>query len=203
MHGMKVAVIGVDITNDFTRKTGGLPVPGGDEVVHPTNQLLKLEGIDIKILTRDKHSPESKHFVAKDQGGGGWPIHGIDGTWGYEFHSSLNTEGAVIVSKGMSLEDDGYSAFEGFVDETGQTLAEYLREQGIIHIIVTGLATDYCVKATCLDAIREGFKVILAIDACRAVNIEAGDGETAVAEMVAAGVVVRTVPQIMPAFLKP
>lgn len=194
---MKTAVIGVDITNDFADPKGGLPVLDGHKVVEPTNKLLHAEGVTVKVLTRDKHDKRSKHFVPKEQGGGGWPLHGIDNTWGFEFYETLDLADATIVSKGMSLADDGYSAFEGFVDETGQTLAEYLREQGVTHIIVTGLATDYCVKATALDGIKEGFYVVLAIDACRAVNIEPTDGEKAVGEMVRAGVVIATTQEIL------
>ena len=194
---MKTAVIAVDITNDFAYPRGGLPVQDGHEVTEPTNRLYGAKGVTVRIATRDKHDPASKHFRLKADGGGGWPLHGIPGTWGFEFDRNLDLTDVVVVSKGMSLLDDGYSAFEGLVDETGQTLAEYLREQGITHIIITGLATDYCVKATALDGVKEGFTVILAIDACRAVNVEPTDGDKAVGEMVRAGVVIATTQEIL------
>lgn len=185
---MKTAVIAVDITNDFAHPKGGLPVKDGYDVVKPTNNLFASPGVTVKIATHDKHDPASKHFEPKEKGGGGWTLHGIPGTWGFEFDPKLKLDGVVIVSKGMSLEDDGYSAFEGLVDETGQTLAEYLREQGVTRIVITGLATDYCVKATALDGIKEGFEVILATDACKAVNIGYEDGHRAELAMSKAGV---------------
>ncbi len=185
----KTAVIVVDATNDFVDENGALPAPDGPGAIRPINSLIKR--FTMWIFTRDVHDPRSAHFTK-----GGWKLHGIPGTWGFEFFPELDTLGGTIVNKGMSLEDDGYSGFEGVVDGTDVTLANYLRANSITHVIVVGYATDYCVRATALDAVKEGFSVFLAVDACRAINVCPGDEADAIAEMRAKGVVITTTEEL-------
>ena len=175
----KRALLVVDVQNDFCAG-GALAVPHGDEVVEPLNKLIDkfLERGEPVYKTRDWHPPETKHFVAY---GGTWPVHCVQNTKGAEFHPALRDDPRIIVvSKGIG-DNDGYSAFE----ETN--LAAQLREQGIEEVVVGGLATDYCVKNTVLDALKNGFKVKALIDAMQAVDLQHGDGDRALQEMRAAG----------------
>lgn len=183
----KSALIIVDVQNDFC-PDGALPVARGDEVVAPLNKLIEAvakTGQPI-VYSRDWHPVMTRHFK---QYGGLWPVHCVQYTAGAEFHSALKvSQDAIIVSKGMDNKDDGYSAFEGnILADGGKTLAEYLREQGATELYIGGLATDYCVKATVLDALKLGFVVHLLLDACRAVDVNSGDGDKAVEEMYLAG----------------
>ncbi|MGB7923749.1 MAG: nicotinamidase [Pyrinomonadaceae bacterium] len=171
----KRALLVVDVQNDFC-PGGALAVAGGDEVVAPLNKLIKefLARGKLVVKSRDWHPRGTKHFA---EFGGTWPVHCVQGTRGAEFHRDLvDDERIVVVSKGMG-DEDSYSAF----DETD--LARLLRERGVEEIWVGGLATDYCVKNTALDGVREGFKVKVIEDAVRAVEVEAGDGERAIEEM--------------------
>jgi nicotinamidase/pyrazinamidase len=171
----KRALIIVDVQNDFC-PGGALGVAGGDEVIEPLNRLAKefLSRGDVVVKSRDWHQPTTKHFAAY---GGTWPVHCVQETLGAEFHKDLLDDPRVIViSKGMN-DEDSYSAFDG------TDLAKQLRAQGVEEVWVGGLATDYCVKNTVLDALREGFKVKAVADAMRAVNLKPGDDERAVAEM--------------------
>lgn len=181
----KRALIVVDVQNDFC-PGGALGVPFGDEVVAPLNRLIDefLARGDVVVTSRDWHPRTTKHFA---EFGGTWPPHCVQGTTGAEFHRDLlEDERIVVVSKGMG-DEDSYSAFDG------TDLARLLREQGVEEVWVGGLATDYCVKNTVLDAVREGFKVKVVADAMRAVEVEAGDGERAVEEMRQSGAeIVRT-----------
>jgi len=175
----KRALLVVDVQNDFC-PGGALAVPRGDEVVEPLNKLIDkfLERGEPVYKTRDWHPPETKHFVAY---GGTWPVHCVQNTEGAEFHPALRDDPRIIVvSKGLG-DNDGYSAFDG------TNLATELQEQGVEEVVVGGLATDYCVKHTVLDARKHGFKVKALIDAMQAVDLQNGDGERALEEMRAAG----------------
>jgi nicotinamidase/pyrazinamidase len=175
----KRALLVVDVQNDFC-PGGALAVPRGDEVVEPLNKLIDkfLERGEPVYKTRDWHPPETKHFVAY---GGTWPVHCVQNTEGAEFHPALRDDPRIIVvSKGLG-DNDGYSAFDG------TNLAAELQKQGVEEVVVGGLATDYCVKHTVLDARKHGFKVKALVDAMQAVDLQNGDGERALEEMRAAG----------------
>ena len=177
--GERRALIVVDVQNDFC-PGGALAVEHGDEVVAPLNRLIEefLARGEPVYKSRDWHPAQTKHFAAY---GGTWPIHCIRGTAGAEFHPALSDDPRVqVVSKGLG-DEDSYSAFDG------TTLAEDLRRQGVREVWVGGLATDYCVKNTVLDALREGFRVRALSGAMRAVNLQPGDGPRAMEEMRAAG----------------
>jgi nicotinamidase/pyrazinamidase len=176
---MKQALIVVDVQNDFC-PGGALAVPHGDEVVPPLNRLIDkfLERGAPVYKSRDWHPPTTKHFAAY---GGTWPIHCVQNTKGAEFHPALRHDPRItVISKGLG-DKDCYSAF----DETD--LAAQLRGQQVEEVVVGGLATDYCVKNTVLDALKNGFKVKALENAMRAVELQPGDGERAIEEMRAAG----------------
>ena len=178
-NGGRRALIVVDVQNDFC-PGGALAVERGDEVVAPLNRLIAefLERGEPVYKTRDWHPPETKHFAAY---GGTWPVHCVQNTRGAEFHPDLIEDPRIrVVSKGLG-DEDCYSAFDG----TG--LADELRADRVGEVWVGGLATDYCVKNTVLDARREGFRVRAIADAMRAVNLQPGDDQRAVAEMRDAG----------------
>jgi nicotinamidase/pyrazinamidase len=180
MSEKKKALIVVDVQNDFC-PGGSLAVSHGDEVVPPLNVLIKefLDRGEPVYKTRDWHSPGTKHFEAY---GGTWPVHCVQETSGAEFHPDLLDDPRVtIISKGVDETADGYSGFDG------TNLGELLREEGVEEVWVGGLATDYCVKQTVLDALREGFEVKALADTMRAVNVKVDDGAQAIAEMRAAG----------------
>lgn len=161
---------------------GALPVPHGDEVVPVLNGLLKLTNMltVTTVATRDWH-PED-HCSFKSQGGP-WPAHCVAGTPGADFHYELYW-GCIdrIVSKATARDQEAYSGFRG------TDLAEFLWSRGINRVVIGGLATDYCVKATALDAKEEGFETCVILNACRAVNVNPGDGYKALEEMTAAGI---------------
>ena len=173
------ALIVVDVQNDFC-PGGSRAVERGDEVVAPLNRRIEefLSRGEPVYKSRDWHPPTTKHFEAY---GGTWPVHCVQGTRGAEFHPDLSDDPRVrVVSKGMG-DENNYSAFDG------TTLADSLRAEGVEEVWVGGLATDYCVKNTVLDALRAGFKVRALRDAMRAVNIRPGDDARAVEEMRRAG----------------
>jgi nicotinamidase/pyrazinamidase len=176
----KKALIVVDVQNDFC-PGGSLAVANGDNVVAPLNRLMNefLDREEPVFKTRDWHSPRTKHFAAY---GGVWPVHCVQGTRGAEFHPDLLDDPRItIISKGIDESADGYSGFDG------TELARLLREEKVEQVWVGGLATDYCVKHTVLDALREGFEVKALADAMRAVNVNPNDGAKAIAEMRNAG----------------
>jgi nicotinamidase/pyrazinamidase len=178
-NGGRRALIVVDVQNDFC-PGGALAVERGDEVVAPLNRLIAefLERGEPVYKTRDWHPPETKHFAAY---GGTWPVHCVQNTRGAEFHPDLIEDPRIrVVSKGLG-DEDCYSAFDG------TELADELRANHVGEVWVGGLATDYCVKNTVLDARREGFRVRAIADAMRAVNLQPGDDQQAVAEMRDAG----------------
>lgn len=175
----KQALIVVDVQNDFC-PGGTLAVAHGDEVVQPLNEQIDefLERGAPVYKSRDWHTPTTKHFEAY---GGTWPVHCVQNTKGAEFHPALRDDPRInVISKGLG-DTDCYSAF----DETD--LGAQLRQQGVEEVIVGGLATDYCVKNTVLDALKHGFKVKALTNAMRAVDLQPGDGERAIEEMRAAG----------------
>lgn len=185
----KRALIVVDIQNDFC-PGGSLAVPHGDEVIAPLNSLIAefLERGEPVFKTRDWHPPKTKHFADY---GGTWPVHCVQETKGAEFHPALLDDMHIrVVSKGLG-DEDCYSGF----DETD--LALQLERLGVEEVWVGGLATDYCVKNTVLDALKEGFQVKALQDAMRPVDLQTGDGQRAVEEMRRAGaeIVNSTVPE--------
>lgn len=179
------ALVVVDVQNDFC-PGGALAVPGGDRVVPVLNRYLQ-RFRDLKApiyISRDWHPPVTRHFKAY---GGVWPPHCVQGTPGAEFHQALTISSeAVVISKGMNPDEDAYSCFQA-QDPDGMDFAVTLGERGVQRLFVGGLATDYCVKSTVLDALHEGFQVVVLQDAIAAVNVQPGDGERAVEEMRAAG----------------
>lgn len=171
----KRALIVVDVQNDFC-PGGTLAVPDGDQVVAPLNGLIEefLARDEPVFKSRDWHPARTKHFADY---GGTWPVHCVQETHGAEFHPELLDDPRInIISKGTG-DEDNYSAFDG------TDLAERLREQGVEEVLVGGLATDYCVKNTVLDALREGFKVKAIANAMRPVELQPGDGMRAIEEM--------------------
>jgi nicotinamidase/pyrazinamidase len=180
MGEKKKALIVVDVQNDFC-PGGSLAVAHGDEVVAPLNKLIKefLDRGEPVYETRDWHPAQTKHFKAY---GGIWPVHCVQGTRGAEFHPDLTTDPRITtISKGFDEKADGYSGFDG------TNLGELLRAEGVNEVWVGGLATDYCVKHTVLDAVKEGFEVKALADAMRPVNVNPGDGAKAITEMKSAG----------------
>ena len=181
----------VDLQNDFADPAGSLSVSGGAEVVPVVNDAVReaaAAGAFI-VATQDWHPESTPHF---EKDGGIWPVHCVAGTWGAELHPSFDLPGdAPRVRKGANGED-GYSGFTMRDPETGaETATELeamLRQRGVERIVVCGLATDYCVRATALDAARLGFGVELLAAGVAAVNLAPDDGERSMAEMADAGV---------------
>ena len=170
---MKALII-VDVQNDFC-PGGTLAVKDGDNVVPVINRIAGR--FDLVLASRDWHQENSIHFDK-------WPVHCVRNTPGADYHPDLET---VLISqellKGTGNHDDGYSAFEA----TNINLADFLKEKGVTDLYIAGLATDYCVKATALDACRKGFHTYVVTDAIKAVNAIPGDEEKALTEMKAAG----------------
>jgi len=187
-YDQRTALVVVDVQNDFADPSGSLYVSGGEDVVPVINSEISnaREAGATVVYTQDWHPPDTPHF-AKD--GGIWPVHCVRDTKGAEFHPGLTVEGRVV-RKGTDGED-GYSGFTVRDPETGEEgstdLEPLLREKGIERLVVVGLATDYCVKATALDGVGKGFATAVLTNAIRAVDLESGDGERALAEMTAAG----------------
>jgi nicotinamidase/pyrazinamidase len=191
------ALIVVDVQNDFC-PGGSLAVPRGDEVVPVLNEYMgraQEAGIPI-FASRDWHPPDTAHF---QQYGGIWPVHCVHDTPGAAFHPDLRLPpSAQVVTKGTGKRDEGYSAFEGRLED-GRDLDPALREAGVTRVYVGGLATDYCVRATVLGARERGYDVVWLRDASRAVEVQPGDGERATAEMLAAGARAGTLEDFHPA----
>lgn len=179
------ALLIVDVQNDFC-PGGSLAVPEGDRVVPVLNEYIEAfrrRGLPV-YASRDWHPEETRHFQA---GGGPWPPHCVAGTPGADFHPELALpEDATVVSKGTAPSDDGYSAFEAET-EVGEGLESSLRARGVRRLFVGGLATDYCVRASVLDAARQGFQPVLLLDAVRGIDVNEGDQAAALDEMIRAG----------------
>lgn len=185
------ALIVVDVQNDFADPKGNLHVPGGEEVVPVVNREIDraLSAGALVAYTQDWHPPDTPHF---EKDGGIWPAHCVKETWGAELHPDLKVAGE-IVRKGTQGED-GYSGFTVRDPESGNEeitrLESILRARGIEKVVVTGLATDYCVKATAIDAAQKGFSTVVLTEGIRAVNREPGDDERALEEVRRAGAVI-------------
>jgi nicotinamidase/pyrazinamidase len=190
MFDPETALVVVDVQNDFGHPKGSLYVRGAEEIVPSVNRLVadaRRAGAAV-AYTKDWHPEETPHFA---KFGGTWPVHCARGTWGAELLADLALASpAVVVHKGTGGED-GYSAFTvrdpvtGAEQKTG--LEAILRRLGVRRVVVVGLATDYCVRATALDAVAAGFATTVVRAAVRAVDLEPGDGERALAELAAAG----------------
>ena len=185
MANSSVALVVVDVQVDFC-PGGALPVPHGDKVIRPINRLLQTAEANHRLIiaTRDWHPPESSHFT---NGGGDWPPHCVAASKGARFHPTLELPStALIVSKGLLPGEDGYSAFDG-TDNNRCSFLELLKAHSIEAVVFCGLATDYCVRATVLDAIQAGFSAFVVLGATAPVNLKQTDGTEAAREMQAAG----------------
>ncbi len=175
------ALLLVDIQNDFC-PGGALAVPDGDRIVPIANwyaRLFERRGLPV-FASRDWHPERTTHFQS---GGGVWPPHCVQDTHGAALHPNLSLpEGAVVVSKGMDPEQDSYSAFQAVTAE-GEPLSVALADRGVERLFVGGLATDYCVRASVLDALHQGLQVFLLEDAVKGIDLNPGDIARAVAEM--------------------
>ncbi len=184
------ALLIVDVQNDFC-PGGALAVGGGDRVAAALNRHIEAStarGWPV-YASRDWHPATTSHFEAN---GGEWPTHCVAGTAGAQFHPALHLpDTAVIVSKGHDPATPGYSAFEGQTSD-GTALGDHLRAHGVDHVYVGGLATDYCVVQSVLDALRRGFQVTLLEDSIAGIDLHPGDIERAMNDMRAAGAEVAT-----------
>jgi nicotinamidase/pyrazinamidase len=204
----RTALVVVDLQNDFADPRGALYVRGGEEVVPFANaEIARARAAGaLVVYTQDWHPPSTPHF-AKD--GGTWPVHCVRDSWGAELHPELDVGsgadagadrdddlggdegGGVTLRKVVRTgtgDEDGYSAFEASTDPAAPSrLERLLREQGVERLVVLGLATDYCVRATALDARRLGFPTTVLRAGVRAVDLQPGDGERAFAELERAG----------------
>ena len=177
---MPEALVIVDFQNDFT-PGGALAVPDGDAIAERVNELAADPRFELVVATRDWHPPDHGSFAER---GGPWPVHCVRGSEGAELHPKLDRERLhVVVDKGQNPDTEGYSGF----DET--ELEELLRERGIDRVTIVGLATDYCVKNTALEALQHGFAVTVDTTAVRGVDVEPGDSERALEQVRAAGAV--------------
>ncbi len=194
---MTHALIVIDVQNDFC-PGGALAVPGGDEVVAPINAMM--DRFDAVILTQDWHPAGHSSFASSHEGAESfgmidmpygaqvlWPDHCVKGTEGAAFHPQLRTDGDLILRKGFNPAIDSYSAFFENDHRTPTGLEGYLRTRGIDRLTMAGLATDFCVHYSAVDAARLGFEVTVRLDACRAIDLDGSLG-AAVEAMKAAGV---------------
>jgi len=182
------ALLVVDVQNDFADPAGSLAVAGGERLVPIINRQIERarEAGAFVVYTQDWHPETTPHFQ-KD--GGIWPVHCVMDTWGAELHPQLTVIGDAI-RKG-SAGEDGYSAFTmrdpESGDETPTGLEAMLRERGVRRVVICGLATDYCVNASAVDALRLGFETVVLVEAIAAVNLARGDAERALDTMAEAG----------------
>jgi nicotinamidase/pyrazinamidase len=188
-YGPQTALVVVDLQNDFADPAGSLAVRGGAEIVPLVNSEIEraLAAGAAVAYTQDWHPAHTPHFA---QDGGIWPVHCVQDSWGAELHPALSVRGP-IVRKGAHGED-GYSGFSmrnpsGGIPIPTELDAELARG-GVTRLVVCGLATDYCVKATALDGIRLGYETAVLLDAVRPVDLAPGDGDRALDEMAQAGV---------------
>ncbi len=186
------ALLLVDVQKDFC-EGGKLAVPEGDQIVPVLNRYIEeFKAAHLPVFaTRDWHPEQTVHF---NTGGGVWPPHCIQGTAGAEFKPDLALfEDVVIISAGTRPDEQGFSGFEG-KDGAGKPLLDLLHGQGVERLFVGGLATDYCVRSTVLDALRLGFRVVLIKDAIRGVDLKSGDSQRAIEEMIREGAEIKTSP---------
>ena len=190
-YGPDTALIVVDVQNDFADPSGGLYVPGGEQVVPVVNAEVaaaQQAGATV-VYTQDWHPESTPHF---QRDGGTWPVHCVQGTWGAELHGELGVVGPVV-RKGTGGED-GYSGFSVrdpvSGEESATQLGALLDEADVRRLVVAGLAGDVCVKETALDGMRLGYQVTVPLAATRFVNLQPGDDARAIEELEAAGVTV-------------
>ncbi len=207
------ALLLVDLQNDFV-EGGSLAVSGGREVIEVANRLIPL--FELVVATQDWHPIEHQSFASQhpELAVGdrfelhglpqiAWPNHCVQGTLGAELVDSLNRSGIHhVVRKGTDPAIDSYSGFydNGYRKSTG--LADFLRQRGCEHLFVMGVATDYCVRATVIDALRDGFTVALIVDGCRGVELQVGDVDRAIASMRDAGAEMTTSQRIGKSFTR-
>ena len=194
---MKALLI-IDIQNDFL-PGGALAVPEGDQIIPLVNELMP--EYDLVVATQDWHPEEHGSFATNHANVQAfdqielnglpqtlWPAHCVNGTDGARFAETLNIDFIdTIIQKGTDPGIDSYSGFYDNGHRKGTGLTQYLRKNEVTEVHLVGLTTDYCVKFTALDALKEGFKAVLIQDACRGVNIQKGDAQKAIAEMQIAG----------------
>lgn len=179
------ALLVVDVQNDFC-PGGALGIRDGDRIIPTLNRYIEYfagEGSPV-IATRDWHPEITRHF---QQFGGVWPVHCVQESPGARFHPLLKLpEGVLVLSKGMDPEEDSYSAFQA-TDSSGMRLGNLLESLGVKRVYVGGLATDYCVKYSALDALNRGLEVYILVDAIAGVNLQQEDSSQAMEEMVRSG----------------
>jgi nicotinamidase/pyrazinamidase len=192
------ALLLIDVQNDFADPGGALAVTGGDAIIPLLNSQVAAAHASGALVayTQDWHPASTPHF-ARD--GGIWPVHCVMATWGAELHPNLLVDGPTI-RKGTAGED-GYSGFSMRDPETGREspteLDGLLRAARIERVVIAGLATDYCVRATALDALRLGYRTSVLADGIRPVDLAPGDGDRALAEMATAGIEVVGQPEAL------
>ena len=183
--GERAVLLVVDVQKDFC-PGGSLAVPEGDTIIPAINRYIEIfqrQGIPV-FASRDWHPPVTDHFKAY---GGLWPPHCIQGTDGAQFHPLLRLpDGVVVISKGMDPHKDDYSTFHA-LSETGYYLDDHLKGEGVERIYLCGLATDYCVRQSSLDALRTGYRVTVLRDAVKGVDLTPGDSQRALEEIARAG----------------
>jgi nicotinamidase/pyrazinamidase len=181
----RTALLVVDVQNDFADPAGSLSVANAEDVVGPLNTEIAAANAAgaLIVYTQDWHPEHTPHF---ERDGGIWPVHCVGGTWGAELHPQLDLVEGEVIHKGTDGRD-GYSAFSVRDPRTGETeptrLERMLRERGVERIVIGGLATDYCVLETVLDARGLGFEAEVLADAVRAVNLRPNDGDRAFTRM--------------------
>lgn len=194
MHALLI----VDVQNDFC-PGGELAIPEGDAVIEPINSISPY--FNNIILTQDWHTPNHSSFASQHEGKNEydtieldygtqvlWPDHCVQGSIGAEFHHKLETaRSTLVIRKGFRTAIDSYSAFYENDKTTRTGLAGYLKELGVKTLFITGLATDFCVKYSAIDAIKEGFEVYVVEDACRGIDLD-NSVETSIKEMKLVGV---------------
>jgi nicotinamidase/pyrazinamidase len=187
-YDAETALVVVDVQNDFADPGGSLSVAGADKVIEAVNAEIaaaKAAGAPV-VYTQDWHPPRTPHFVTE---GGPWPVHCVAGTWGAELHPRLAVDGPAV--RKATGQEDGYSGFTMRDVASGEKLSTgldaVLRELGVKRVVIAGLALDYCVKWTALDALQLGYETIVARNATAPVEVSPGDGARAEAEIVAAG----------------
>ncbi|WP_052910820.1 bifunctional nicotinamidase/pyrazinamidase [Riemerella anatipestifer] len=199
---MKKALIVVDVQNDFC-EGGALAVPNANEIIPYINLLIEENQYDKIIFTQDWHPANHKSFASNNDKKVGetislngvpqfmWPDHCVENSFGAEFHKDLDISKVdYIVKKGKNPEIDSYSAFQDNNHFMKTGLADYLKEHDIQLVEIVGLALDYCIKYTCLDAVREGFLTCLHFNGTRAVNVKPENGRDAIYEMLENGVTI-------------
>jgi nicotinamidase/pyrazinamidase len=188
-YDAETALVVVDVQNDFADPAGSLSVAGADGVIEAINTEIaaaKAAGAPV-VYTQDWHPSHTPHFVTE---GGPWPVHCVAGTWGAELHPRLTVDGPAV--RKATGQEDGYSGFSMRDVPSGQVLPTgldaVLRELGVKRVVIAGLALDYCVKETALDAVKLGYEAVVLRRATAPVEVNEGDGAQAEADIVAAGV---------------